>query len=50
MSLKLHRDIFITDLALCGGLAWLDARCPPKLLYKSPYSTGQGRKNMAEGL
>jgi len=32
-------------LPSCHGLAWLDAGCPPKPLYHSPSSTGQGRKN-----
>jgi len=30
-------------------LAWINARCPPKLLYHSPSSTGQGRRNMMKG-
>jgi len=33
----------------CFGLAWLDARCPPKPLYHSPSSTGQGRGNTMTG-
>jgi len=33
----------------CGGLAWLDARCPPKPLYHSPSSAGQERKNTVKG-
>jgi len=32
----------------CFGLAWINARCPPKLLYRSPSSNGQGRGNMME--
>jgi len=30
-------------------LAWINARCPPKLLYHSPYSAGQGRGDMMKG-
>jgi len=30
-------------------LAWINVRCPPKLLYHSPSSTGQGRGNMMKG-
>jgi len=33
----------------CFGLAWINARCPPKLLYHSPSSTGQGKGNMMKG-
>jgi len=29
---------------VCFGLAWINARCPPKLLYHSPSSTGRERK------
>jgi len=32
------------------GLPWLDARCPPKALYHSSSSTGQGRVNIMKGL
>jgi len=31
------------------GLAWINARCSPKLLYPTPSSTGQGRGNMMKG-
>jgi len=31
------------------GLAWINARCPPKLLYHSPSSARQGRGNMMKG-
>jgi len=30
-------------------LAWINARCPPKPLYHSPSSAGQGRGNMMKG-
>jgi len=30
----------------CCGLAWINARHPPKPFYHSPSSTGQGRGNM----
>jgi len=33
----------------CFGLAWINARCPPKLLYRSPSSAGRGRGNMMKG-
>jgi len=33
----------------CFGLAWIHARCPPKPLYYSPSSAGQGRGNMMKG-
>jgi len=33
----------------CFGLAWINARCPPKPLYRSPSSAGQGRGNMMKG-
>jgi len=28
---------------------WINGRCPPKLLYHSPSSTGQGRGSMMKG-
>jgi len=31
-------------------LAWINARCPPKPLYPSPSSVGQGRGNMMKRL
>jgi len=31
-------------------LAWINARCPPKLLCHSPSSAGEGRGNMTKGL
>jgi len=34
---------------LCFGLAWINARCPPKRLYHSPSSAGQGRGNIMKG-
>jgi len=37
-------------LRLCHGLAWMNAKCPPKPLCLSPYSTEQGRKNTVKGL
>jgi len=33
----------------CIGLAWINARCPRKLLYRSPSSAGQKRGNMMKG-
>jgi len=30
-------------------LAWVNARCPPKPLYHSPSSAGQGRGDMMKG-
>jgi len=33
----------------CFGLAWINARCPPKLLYHSFSSAGQRRGDMMEG-
>jgi len=32
------------------GRPWLDARCPPKLLYHSPSSAGQGREKCNKDL
>ena len=37
------------SVELCFGLAWINARCPPKLLCHSPSSAGQGRGNMMKG-
>jgi len=34
---------------ICFGLAWINARCPPKPLYHSPSSAGQGRRSMMKG-
>jgi len=34
---------------VCFGLAWINARCPPKLLYHCPSSAGQGRGDMMKG-
>jgi len=34
---------------MCFGLAWINAKCPPKRLYHSPSSAGQGRGNMVKG-
>jgi len=31
------------------GLAWINATYPPKPLYHSPSSAGQGRRNMMKG-
>jgi len=31
------------------GLAWINARCPPKPLHHSPSSAGQGGGNMMTG-
>jgi len=41
--------VLCTHINLCLGLAWINARCPPKLLDDSPSSAGQGRGNMMEG-
>jgi len=41
-----YLDVFIRH---CFGLAWINARCPLKLLSQSPFSTGQGRGNMMKG-
>jgi len=30
----------------CYGLAWMNARCPPKPLYQSPPQLDRGQKNM----
>jgi len=30
----------------CIGLAWINAKCPPKPLCHSPFSAGQRRGNM----
>jgi len=35
--------------ATYSGLAWINARCPPKPLYRSPPSAQQGRGNMMKG-
>jgi len=37
------------QLTECFGLAWINVKCPPKPLYHSPSSTGQGRGNMMKG-
>jgi len=47
---QLYMSPKLPNLARCHGLAWLDARCPPKPLYHSPSSAGQGRENMTKGL
>ena len=36
----------LAHLAICFGLAWIHARCPPTPLYHSASSVGQGRGNM----
>jgi len=33
----------------CFGLAWINARCPPKSHCHCPSSAGQGRGNMMKG-
>ena len=33
----------------CFGLAWINARCPPKPFYHCPSSAEQGRENMMKG-
>jgi len=44
-------SLLILTLVLnkCFGVAWINARCPPKPLYHCPSSTGQGRGNMMKG-
>jgi len=42
--------VFTYGKHTCCGLAWLDAKCPPKLLYHSCSSTGQGEKKYNERL
>jgi len=44
-------DLFlrVTSLKKCFGLAWINAKCPPKPLYHSPSSAGQGKGNMIKG-
>jgi len=37
-------------LSSCCGLAWLDARCPPKPLCHCLSSAGQGRKHTMKDL
>jgi len=32
-------------MQVCRDLAWINARCPPKPLYHSSPSAGQGRKH-----
>jgi len=39
----------VLSFGLCFGLVWINARCPPKLLYHSPSSAGQGRGNKMKG-
>jgi len=39
----------INIFVCCFGLAWINARCPPKPLYYSSSSTGRGRGNMMKG-
>jgi len=41
------REVGLDD---CYVLAWMNARCPPKPLYHSPSSAGQGRGNMMKGM
>jgi len=33
----------------CFVLAWVNVRCPSKLLYRYPSSAGRGRANMMKG-
>jgi len=35
--------------ANCFGFTWINARCPPKPLYRCPSSAGQGRGGMMKG-
>jgi len=43
-------DHGVLRLKVYFDLAWINARCPPKLLYHSPSSTGQGRGKYDERL
>ena len=47
-SLLIREWTKIFTLAVVSG-HWLDARCPPKLLYHSLSSAGQGRENKMKG-
>jgi len=42
--------LFIWKGRHCFDLAWINARYPPKLLYHSPFSAGQGKGNMVKRL
>jgi len=39
----------LCNMHSCFGLAWINVRYPPKPLYHSLSSTGQGRRNMMKG-
>jgi len=36
-------------LPVCFVLSWINARCPPKPSYHSPFSAGEGRGNTMKG-
>jgi len=40
---------FWKEKVVAVGWPWLDARCPPKLIYHSPPSAAQGRENTMKG-
>jgi len=40
----------LIDPGCCLDLSWINARCPPKPLYHSPSSVGQGRGNTMKDL
>jgi len=46
---QFYSQINVLLFTRCFGLAWINARCPPKPLYHSPSSAGQGRGNMKKG-
>jgi len=39
----------MNSILLWFDLSWINAGCPPKMLYHSPSSAGQGRGNMMKG-
>jgi len=46
---KITQPMLKQEMPNVEGWPWLDARCPPKLLYHSPSSAGQGRETMMKG-
>jgi len=45
----LQSDQLLFGFTIYFGLAWRSARCPPRPLYHSLSSAGQGRGNMMKG-
>jgi len=39
----------MTNTINCFDLAWINAKCQPKPLNHSPFSSGQGRGRMMKG-